>query len=568
MLFTDILVQKNIVNEDDLVKFIQQSKEKGVSLEKILSTHGVPESEILNAKSETSGVPYKKIDKSNVSVDLLKQVPEEAAKYYQFVPLAIKEGVLEIGMVNPENVESKEAVKFIVSRFNTPFNIYLISEDDFNSLFEEYKGLSGEVTKVLGELESALMETEKELNKKDILGEEIKFVEEAPVTKMVAVIIKHALEGNASDIHIEPLRDKLRVRFRMDGVLYTSLLLPLKVHEPIVSRVKILTNMRLDEKRRPQDGRFEARIEGREVDFRVSVLPTFFGEKIAIRILDKQKGIKKLEELGLYEKNIQIIRESLKKPYGLILLTGPTGCGKTTTLYAMLQELDREQNNIISLEDPVEYNIEGINQSQIRPEIGYDFASGLRSILRQDPNMIMVGEIRDKETAALAIQAALTGHIVFSTLHTNSAIGVIPRLIDMGVDPFLIAPTLLLAIGQRLTRMLCPDSRKSIPFAGAVKERIMQELKDLPPHILKAIKTPEFVYQGIPSASCPGGARGRIGIFEVLVKTPELENIILNNPVEPEIYKESRRQGMLTMKEDGILKIFNGIVGIEELNKI
>ncbi|NOY35885.1 MAG: Flp pilus assembly complex ATPase component [bacterium] len=568
MKFTDILIKKNIINPEDLSNFESVSAEKGASLEKLLMAHGVPGSEITRAKAEASGVPFWSIAEKKPPFDVLKQIPEEAAKHYKFVPLGMEDGVLQVGMVNPENIEAREALQFIVSKLNIPFKIFLISEEDLNLVLNEYKGLSGEVTKVLGELESALMETEAEESAGEIIKGETRFVEEAPVTKMVAVILRHAVAGAASDIHIEPLARRLKVRFRVDGILYTSLMLPLSVHDAIVSRIKILTNMKLDEKRKPQDGRFATRIEGREIDFRVSTFPTFFGEKVVMRILDQEKGVKSLEKIGFSKNNLSIIREGLKRPYGLILLTGPTGSGKTTTLYAMLEELDREKNNVISLEDPVEYNIEGINQSQVRPEIGYDFASGLRSILRQDPDMIMVGEIRDKETAALAIQAALTGHLVFSTLHTNSAVGVIPRLVDMGVDPFLIAPTMVLAIGQRLVRTLCPDSRKGIPVEGPVRERIERELADFPPEIKKAIKIPDQIYQGIPSPSCPQGAKGRAGVFEILAKTPQLESIILSNPVEPEIFKEARRQRMLTMREDALLKVFAGTVGLEELNKL
>jgi len=568
MKFTDILIKKKAISPEDLSNFEAVSAEKGVPLEKLLMARGVSNSEITRAKAEASGVPFWSVAEKKPPFDVLKQIPEEAAKHYKFVPLGMEDGVLQVGMVDPEDIEAREALQFIVSKLNVPFKVFLISEEDLNAVLSEYKGLSGEVTKVLGELESALMETEAEEPAGEILKGETRFVEEAPVTKMVAVILRHAVAGGASDIHIEPLAHKLKVRFRVDGILYTSLMLPLSVHDAIVSRIKILTNIKLDEKRKPQDGRFAARIEGREIDFRVSTFPTFFGEKVVMRILDQEKGVKKLDKIGFSKSNLSIIREGLKRPYGLILLTGPTGSGKTTTLYAMLEELDREKNNVISLEDPVEYNIEGISQSQVRPEIGYDFASGLRSILRQDPDMIMVGEIRDKETAALAIQAALTGHLVFSTLHTNSAVGVIPRLVDMGIDPFLIAPTLVLAIGQRLVRTLCPDSRKSIPVEGSVKERIERELADFPPEIKKAIKIPGQIYQGIPSPSCPQGAKGRAGVFEILAKTPELENIILSNPVEPEIFKEARRQRMLTMREDALLKVFAGTVGIEELNKL
>ncbi|TSD02049.1 MAG: putative type II secretion system protein E [Parcubacteria group bacterium Athens0714_24] len=539
-----------------------------MSLEKLLLDEGISEKEILDAKGEAGEILTRTIVKDQISFEVLKQIPEEAARHYKFVPLEIKDGVLEVGMVNPENVEAREALQFIVSKLNIPFRIYLITDKDLEIVLDSYKGIRGEVGKVLNELESALAETIREESVEDFLKTEIKFIEDAPITKMVAVILKHAISGNASDIHIEPTSEKTKVRFRVDGILYTSIMLPISVHDAIVSRIKILTNLKIDEKRKPQDGRFETKLENRNIDFRVSTFPTFWGEKVVIRILDKVKGVRSLKEIGFSEDQLVITKEAIKRPYGMILITGPTGSGKTTTLYAMLQELDKEKYNVVSLEDPIEYNIEGVSQSQVLPEIGYDFANGLRSILRQDPDMIMVGEIRDKETAALAIQAALTGHLVFATLHTNNASGVIPRLVDMGVDPFLIAPTILLAIGQRLARTLCPDSKKEIPLLGAAREKIEKEIADIPENIRKNIKTPDRIYQGVPSATCPKGARGRIGIFEILRKSPELENIILNKPIDVEIMKEARRQGMYTMREQGLMKLFEGIISFEEFNKL
>ena len=574
MQFFDILVKKNIIKPDKLARLLTKSKETGLSLENLLLAEGVSEKAILEAKGEAGEMPVRTITKDQISFEILKQIPEEAARHYKFVPIEIKDGVLEVGMVNPDDVEAREALQFIVSKLNLPFKIYLITEKDLETALDAYKGIHGEVGKVLGELESALAEAEVESSKnkeqapEDFLKTEVKFIEEAPITKMVAVILKHAISGNASDIHIEPVEGRVKVRFRVDGILYTSLILPSSVHDAIVSRIKILTNLKIDEKRKPQDGRFEAKIENREIDFRVSTFPTFFGEKIVIRILDKAKGVKSLKELGLSEEQLDMVKEAIKRPYGLILLTGPTGSGKTTSLYAMLQELDREKYNVVSLEDPIEYNIEGVSQSQVKPEIGYDFANGLRSILRQDPDMIMVGEIRDKETAALAIQAALTGHLVFATLHTNNAAGVVPRLVDMGVDPFLIAPTLLLAIGQRLVRTLCPDSRREIPLVGPSREKIRLEVEAIPEHLRKDIVIPDKIYQGIPSASCPKGSRGRVGVFEILRRSPELENIILTNPVDTEIIKEARRQGMYTMREQALFKLFDGIISFEEFNKL
>ena len=566
MNFTDILLKKNILTKDKLEEISRQATEEFIPIDDLLKAYGVSEDDIVKAKAEAMGIEAKSIKGKKIPYEVLKKIPEEASRHYKFIPLNLEDGVLEIGMVNPDDIEAKEALQFISSRLNLPFKISLISQEDLNNSYKGYEGLSGEVTRVLGELETELDKVIKE--KAPQLNLEEKFIEETPVTKIVAVMLKHAVAGGASDLHIEPLREKLRIRFRVDGILYTSLFLPLSVHEAIVSRIKILTNMKLDEKRMPQDGRFEAVIENREIDFRVSSLPTFFGEKIAIRVLDKEKGIKTFNELGMSKRDIDIIREAIKKPYGLILITGPTGSGKSTTLYAMLQELDREKKNIVSLEDPIEYNIEGINQSQVRPEIGYDFANGLRSILRQDPDMIMVGEIRDKETAALAIQAALTGHLVFSTLHTNTSTGVLTRLMDMGVDPYLIAPTFLLAIGQRLVRRFCADSKKEIPVTGKLKEKIHRLFMDIPQEVKKNLKIQEHIYQGLPTPSCPQGFRGRVGVYEIFSNSKEMERLIVSNPIEANIFDEARRQGMLTMKEDALIKLLDGEISIEEIDVI
>ena len=575
MHFTDILVKNGFIGQGKLAKVITQSEEDGIALEKALKAEGVSGENILNAKSEISGLAVKKILPGQVPFEALKKIPEEAARHYRFISLGVKDGFLEVGLVDPDDIEAKRALQFIVSRVNLPIKTFIVSEDDFEAVLGEYKGLGGEVSRALGDLEMELSDLSStavtEAMQKEISSggsKDSKIVEEAPVTKIVAVILRHALEGNASDVHIEAVSDRVKIRFRVDGVMYTSIVLPLTIHEAIVSRIKILTDMKIDEKRKPQDGRFEARIKGREIDFRVSTFPSFFGEKVVIRILDREKGVKSLEELGLSADHLKVVREMMEKPYGLILLTGPTGSGKTTTLYAMLKEMDREANNVVSLEDPIEYNIEGMNQSQVRPEIGYDFANGLRSILRQDPDIIMVGEIRDKETAAMAIHAALTGHLVLSTLHTNNAAGVVPRLIDMGVDPYLIAPTLLMVIGQRLVKRLCPDSRKEKLLEGAIKEITQNGLKNLPDEARKKITSFDKIYEGVSSSACPMGNRGRLGIFEILYKTSALESIILTKPSEQDILKESRKQGMITLQEDGLIKMLNGFISFDEFIKL
>jgi len=336
----------------------------------------------------------------------------------------------------------------------------------------------------------------------------------------------------------------------------------------VIARIKILSNMRLDEKRKPQDGRFSAKIDGRKIDFRVSTFPTYHGEKIVMRILDQEKALRGLDEVGLSNYNVDLIREALKEPYGLILISGPTGSGKTSTLYSMLGELDKETRNVLSLEDPIEYSIDGVSQSQVRADIGYTFANGLRTTLRQDPDVIMVGEIRDKETAQLAVQAALTGHLVLSTIHTNNAIGVVPRLIDMGIDPYLIAPTLVLSMAQRLVSSLCADACDPVPLEGSVRAMIDKEFADLPEKYKKGITFPDSVCNAKASASCPTGTRGRVAVMEVIKVDKVMERIILEDPTEAAIYKAARENGMITLKEDAILKAFKKEIPFSEVSTL
>lgn len=563
----DILIESGDITEDKAATVKRDAKERKTSLEEALYGQGFSEETVLKARSLFYKIPSRLLQGFRVPLEALKQIPEESARFYKFVPIDQADGVIEVGILNPDDPKAKEALNFIANRLHVAFKLSLITPTDLENVLKEYKTLGGEVTKAISEFkkESEVKFAEPQKQKKmDV------FVEEGPITKMVSVILKHAVDGRASDVHIEPILGNIRVRFRVDGVLHTSLMLPQDVHSAIVTRIKVMTNMKIDESRVPQDGRFHAEVNGRPIDFRVSTLPTSLGEKVVIRILDPESGIKKLEDLGLKGKNLESVKRGLEKPYGLILITGPTGSGKSTTLYAMLQILNVEGSNIISLEDPIEYFVDGVNQSQIRPEIGYDFATGLRSILRQDPDIILVGEIRDKETAGLAIHAALTGHLVISTLHTNDVVGVVPRLVDLGVDPFLIAPTLILAIGQRLVPKLCEDSKKPVELTGRIKDIIESEVRAMPESAQKAIQLGQVkeIYQAQASNLCPKGTRGRLGIFEVLEVTPELSNIILNDPSGSKIAEEARRQGMVTMKEDGISKVVEGIIGLEELLEV
>lgn len=573
MIILDTLVQHGIVKKEDAPSIIRRTEE-GATLEDALIQHGVSKEDILRGRGIYYNLPIRDLKGKGVSFDILKYIPEDSASYYHFAPIGVVNGILEIGILDPENIEARDALQFTATKVGMPFKIYLISQDDFRSILESYRGLSGEVTKALSELEVDIGEVRKgeivahpEASEKEAESEKKRahVAEDAPVAKITAVILRHATEGGASDVHIEHMGEQVRVRFRVDGELYTSLILPVNVHSSVVARIKILANLKLDEKRKPQDGRFSARIDGRKIDFRVSTFPAYYGEKVVMRILDTQKGIRTLAETGFRPRDLEIVRSALARPYGIILITGPTGSGKSTTLYSMLNELDKETRNIISLEDPVEYNIAGINQSQVRPEIGYTFATGLRTTLRQDPDIIMVGEIRDKETAQLAIQAALTGHLVFSTLHTNNAIGAIPRLVDMGVDPYLIAPTLILSIAQRLVRTMCPGSESLLEQSDAMKVMAEKQFEDLPQAFKNEININRPFYEAKPTEECSTGMRGRVAVFEMFPVDKEIERIILADPTEPRLWEAARKKGMLTMKEDAMLKCMDKIIPFQEI---
>ncbi len=572
MSILDILAQKEVIKAGDIARIKAEADNAGISLEQALMKRGINEAAILDSKGQYYNIPTRSLGGQQIAFSVLKNISEDSARHYGFVPIGVREGLLEVGIVDPENIEARDALNFIASKLNMPFKIFLITLSDFERVLEDYKGLSGEVTKALSELETELSDevdgVETIAQNED--GEQIdaKIVEDAPVTKIVATILRYATEGEASDIHIEPMRDKIRVRFRVDGVLNTSLILPPTVHSAVVARIKILSNMKLDEKRKPQDGRFSAKIDGRKIDFRVSTFPAYYGEKIVMRILDQERGVQTLDKIGMSAEILNSLREAIKRPYGLILISGPTGSGKTTTLYSMLNEINREELNVLSLEDPIEYNIDGMSQSQVFPEIGYTFANGLRTTLRQDPDVIMVGEIRDKETAGLAVQAALTGHLVLATIHTNNAVGVIPRLIDMGVDPYLIAPTLIMSLAQRLVRTLYPGTGKTMAVDDSLKAMFNNEFRDLPEEFKKKLPKFENVYTPEASSACPTGVRGRIAVFEGFKMDRELEKLILSNPTDAAIYDNLRKKGMLTMKEDAIIKAVNKQIPWSEVNSL
>lgn len=565
-----LLKEKGILTPEDAQSVEEEARTTGFPIDTFLEKKGISLEKAYAVVSEKYGIPYRALPNELKDQKALSYIPEESARHYEFVPIEVADGALAVGILDPDNIEALDALQFISSRVGMPYKLFIISRNDFDKVLKEYENLSGEVGEALSEIEGTTEVPLDDAKGKAAPGESVdtNIKADAPVTKIVATILRYAVEGGASDIHVEPTPEKTRVRFRMDGELHTSLELPAKVHPAVVARIKILSQMRLDEKRKPQDGRFSATVEGRRIDFRVSTFPTQGGEKVVMRILDSAKSVATLETIGLSATDLAQVRDIIKQPYGIILIAGPTGSGKSTTLFSMLTELDRESANVVSVEDPVEYEIAGVAQSQVRPEIGYTFASGLRSILRQDPDIIMVGEIRDKETAQLAIQAALTGHLVFSTIHTNTAAGVIPRLVDMGVDPYLIAPTLIAAIGQRLVRKLCPGAGKPVPLSESMQGLLTREFSDLPEEYRQHLPAFDKFYRAEPTADCPNGTRGRLAVFEFLRMDQELEHVVLTNPTEEAVYAAARQKGMFTMREDAIIKALAGHIPFEEVNAL
>lgn len=591
MILLNLLVSQNIISELESRAIEEALKTSSAPIDEILSEHNVPEAAVLAARNAIYGIPIFNGEKDLADKNLYTLLDREKSERFLAVPLGsrasdnakiqseeggdfiknqnINDEIL-IGIVDPERKNVLDALQFILTSAGVAYKVYLISLGEFKRRFAGYatEGVFAipqynhpKVEENLGVKEEAIDITNEDNTILDSL------VDSMPMMKMINIILKNAIMDLASDIHIENMGDHVRVRIRIDGVLINRFNIPLSRASAMIARIKILCGMKVDEKRKPQDGRFSVQYEDHKIDFRVSTFPTYYGEKAVLRILDSYRGVKKLEEIGLSKRHLSQIRANLNKPYGIILISGPTGSGKTTTLYSMLNEIDREKKNVVSLEDPVEYNIPGMNQSQIFPEIGYTFANGLRSILRQDPNVIMVGEIRDAETAQLAIQAALTGHLVFSTIHTNNSIGVVSRLLDMGVDPYLIAPTLTLAIAQRLVRKIDKNCEVEIKDPG-VNAIIEESFKDLAPEYKKDLPLDKNPFNAVPSSSNPSGLRGRTPVFEILEIDHEIEKLILERKSEDEIWKVARKKGMINMREDAMIKSLNGIVPFTEVDSL
>ncbi|RJQ28893.1 type II/IV secretion system protein [Candidatus Parcubacteria bacterium] len=561
--FLKALQDAGLLDETAAAKLGREAALSGRSAEELVYRRRmVSDTKIAELKSGILKVPYQKVDLEHFENQLLELVPEETARTYSVVPLGKKGDLLVAGMLHPDDQKAQEALKFLARRNRLNLGVYLVSYRDWQEIMRRYSPYRSEVEKAV----QAFSAKPGGVSGRVVRLEEGGEGEEAPVIRIVAGTFTEAVQSGASDIHVEPQENYLRIRFRIHGELKEEASLPVELSQPIVSRVKVISNLKIDETRIPQDGRFRTRIFDRDIDFRVSTFPTPLGEKVAIRVLDPTTGLRSFDELGLVGKSLEIVKSGLGKPFGMILVTGPTGSGKTTTLYALLKLLNKETENIVSLEDPVEYFVEGVNQSQVRPEIGYDFASGLRQILRQDPDIIMVGEIRDNETAGLAVQSALTGHIVLSTLHTNNAVGVIPRLIDMKVEPFLIPVSLNLMIAQRLVGLLCPGCKVAEVAPPALQKVIKKTLSELPPEVSGKHQEPFKVYHAPGCPRCKNrGIVGRFALYEVFQMTPALEEVINTGPTAQRILKIAKDQGMITLRQDGILKALAGLVSAEEV---
>jgi type IV pilus assembly protein PilB len=573
----DLLLAEDQIKQSQFTKLSSDVEKEDFDLEhKLLKEKIVNEEDLSMYKAQIYGLEYKNLLNMQIPEDSLNFISEDIAKTYSIVCFSKTASELHIGMIS-SNLKAMEAVNFLAKESGLKTYYYLISKSSFDKAIKQYQKIEEEIssalkTKAQGEGGDIL---ELEDDKEDLVDSSD--INSAPVAKIVSVIIRHAVEGRASDIHIEPIEKESRVRYRVDGILHTSLILPKHIHNAVVARIKVLSRLKLDETRVPQDGRIRLVIDGRRIDFRVSTLPVGRHEKVVMRILDDASTKVKLEELGFNKHTVRVIKRIIKKTSGVLLVTGPTGSGKTTTLYAVLNLLNKEGVNISTLEDPVEYQMEGINQSQIRPKIGYTFGTGLRSFLRQDPDIIMVGEIRDEETAELSVHAGLTGHFVLSTLHTNNAIGTILRLLDMGVEPFLLASTLKVALAQRLARILCSHCKEKMEMSeealknfhetlDSVPEKIWnEEMKDKTRDDIKNMQ----LYKAKGCSRCDKtGYKGRLGIGEIIEINEDLKRLIEkgNQNITEEQIREN--QIFINIKQDGFLKVLKGLTSLDEVLRV
>lgn len=567
LLINEGLIEKSVI--DDALK---RATENNKPLFSLLSDEGLLDNELLvHGVAQVSGVPYVNLSNSVINQDILSLLPSDVAERFMAVPLAEVQNRLAVAMIDANNVQ---AVDYLSNRIQRPIKVFMASEESVRHVLDQYKTDLSSV--------NVAAQASQEESSSDA-GNIKTIVQDSPISLALSTILEYAVKSHASDVHIEPLEKALKIRCRVDGVLREIMQLPKSIEPALVSRIKILSNLKIDEHRIPQDGQFAVNVAGKDVDLRIAISPVVWGEQVVIRLLDKSGSSFNLEDMGYAGRALRTIRKGIKRPNGMILTSGPTGSGKSTSLYALIKEIKDDTVNIVTLEDPVEYKMDGVNQIQVNAEVGLTFASGLRSILRQDPDIVMVGEIRDNETANLAVQAALTGHLVFSTLHTNSAAGVLPRLLDMGIEPFLIASTVNTIIGQRLVRRVARrrDLYQSSPLetqaireaVGGLlpqtKEQVAQFSQDLGYESLPLATQASFVLaKGKDTPQTPRGYSGRAGLYEVMDVTEEIQNLIVKRATATEIQRMAIQQGMITMRQDGYLKALNGVTTIEEVNRV
>lgn len=581
--FERLLVEKGHLTDEQLRALRTESAEQSKSIINLISEQNIMDEEsVVQLVAQAEGVPYANLKDFKINEDLIKTIPKELARNHQVVPIGMMKGRLAVGMIDPTNLQ---AVDFITRKIGQSIIPHMVSSASINAILSQYKAdVSKDVSSIMGSV-SELAATEKKENEQKRSSEQVKsLVQDAPITRALNSILDYAAQLEASDIHIEPRQANVKIRFRIDGILQEVMTLPSEVESALVSRIKILSRLKIDEHRMPQDGGFQMHHDGRDIDLRIAIAPVVWGEQVVIRLLDKDSSLLSIDSLGYRGRANRLIKQGLKRPHGMTLSTGPTGSGKSTTLYAGVNTIKDIAINIITLEDPIEYKMDGINQIQVDSQYGLTFQDGLRSILRQDPDVIMVGEIRDGETASLAVQAALTGHIVLSTLHTNSASGVLPRLIDMGVEPFLISSTVNTVIGQRLVRQICDKCIQEYEATEAEANSIKQTLKNVLPESGDATeKLREDVgydnlpnlnqkaytlYRGQGCEDCSEGYKGRTGVFEVFSISSDMEKLLVEGTTSSQVQEQAQKDGMITMRQDGYLKALNGITTLEEVARV
>ena len=583
----DLLVKNKIISEAQLTaEKTKADKEHEPFISLLVKDHLVSNEDLTKYSAKVNKVPYVNLSESIIDQKILDLIPKDIAEHYMAVPLGEIQHRVVVAMLDADNVQ---AIDFLSNKIGRPIKVYAASEEGIRNILQQYKVNIGEdvVGDISGAVSQSVAELAKDEPKAPVQSKKetnvATFVQDSPVSKILSTILEYAGNNRASDVHMEPTEDSFKIRCRIDGVLREIMKLPKGLEPALVSRVKILSNLKIDEHRVPQDGEFSIVVGNKKIDLRIAISPVVWGEQVVIRLLDKSSTSLKLEDMGYKGRALRAVRNGIAATSGMVLTSGPTGSGKSTSLYALLQEVKNDTVNIVTMEDPVEYKMEGINQIQVNPDVGLTFAAGLRSILRQDPDVIMVGEIRDHETAELAVQAALTGHLVFSTLHTNSAAGILPRLLDMGIEPFLIASTIRTVIGQRLVRRVAKDietyKASSVEDAaihdciGMILPKTEDDVKKVSEdlgyqNLPLAGQNAYTLTRGIDSPQAPKGFKGRVGIYEAFEVTSSIQDLILKRATTAEIQDAARSEGMITMRQDGYLKALDGLTTIQEVDRV